>query len=84
MSKPSLTNCPKLMAVPAVWGVPAESSCYRKKNNCEERLLKVKHYEVVFNMSRYSGGYSTGVPPLPIPNREVKPGHADGTAQAGE
>ena len=21
-----------------------------------------------------------GVPPLPIPNREVKPGHADGTA----
>ena len=26
------------------------------------------------------GGYSTGVPPLPIPNREVKPGHADGTA----
>ena len=27
-----------------------------------------------------SGGYSTGVPPLPIPNREVKPGHVDGTA----
>ena len=32
----------------------------------------------------YSGGYSTGVPPLPIPNREVKPGHADGTAQQWE
>ena len=29
---------------------------------------------------RYSGGYSGGVPPLPIPNREVKPAHADGTA----
>ncbi len=28
----------------------------------------------------YSGGYSTGVPPLPIPNREVKPGYVDGTA----
>ena len=27
-----------------------------------------------------SGGYSAGVPPLPIPNREVKPGRADGTA----
>ena len=27
-----------------------------------------------------SGGYSPGVPPLPIPNREVKPDHADGTA----
>ena len=29
---------------------------------------------------RHSGGYSAGVPPLPIPNREVKPGRADGTA----
>ena len=28
----------------------------------------------------YLGGYSAGVPPLPIPNREVKPDHADGTA----
>ena len=27
-----------------------------------------------------SGGYSDGVPPLPIPNREVKPVSADGTA----
>ena len=27
------------------------------------------------------GGYSGGVPPLPIPNREVKPACADGTAQ---
>ena len=26
------------------------------------------------------GGYCGGVPPLPIPNREVKPVHADGTA----
>ena len=27
-----------------------------------------------------SGGYSGGAPPLPIPNREVKPARADGTA----
>ena len=27
-----------------------------------------------------SGGYGGGVPPLPIPNREVKPTCADGTA----
>ena len=27
------------------------------------------------------GGHCAGVPPLPIPNREVKPGCADGTAQ---
>ena len=26
------------------------------------------------------GGYCAGVPPLPIPNRAVKPGCADGTA----
>ena len=29
---------------------------------------------------RISGGYCCGVPPLPIPNREVKPARADGTA----
>ena len=32
----------------------------------------------------YSGGYSVGVPPLPIPNREVKPVRADGTAHPWE
>ena len=32
---------------------------------------------------RYSGGYSTKVPPLSIPNREVKLRHADGTAYCG-
>ena len=31
-----------------------------------------------------SGGHSVRVPPLPIPNREVKPHHADGTAKVGE
>ena len=29
-----------------------------------------------------SGGYGGGAPPLPIPNREVKPASADGTAPA--
>ena len=29
------------------------------------------------------GDYSIRVPPLPIPNREVKPDHADGTASSG-
>ncbi len=31
-----------------------------------------------------SKGAITYSPPLPIPNREVKPYHADGTAKAGE
>ena len=30
--------------------------------------------------NRILGGYGGGVPPLPIPNREVKPACADGTA----
>ena len=30
-----------------------------------------------------AGGYSEGEPPLPIPNREVKPLSADGTAPEG-
>ena len=34
----------------------------------------IPHYEDL------SGGYCSGVPPLPIPNREVKPACADGTA----
>ena len=29
---------------------------------------------------KYNGGDSDGDPPLPIPNREVKPVSADGTA----
>ena len=40
-------------------------------------------YEIQY-VNVISGGYSVGVPPLPIPNREVKPDRADGTAQAGE
>jgi hypothetical protein len=31
----------------------------------------------------FFGGYCLGVTPLPIPNREVKPQRADGTACAG-
>ena len=34
----------------------------------------------VIGRMTYSGGFGPGVPPLPIPNREVKPGRADGTA----
>ena len=34
----------------------------------------------VFNSPDILGGYCGGVPPLPIPNREVKPACADGTA----
>ena len=38
---------------------------------------------IVFSQVIYSGGYSDGEPPLPIPNREAKPVIADGTARPG-
>ena len=38
---------------------------------------------IVFSQVIYSGGYSDGEPPLPIPNREAKPVIADGTARSG-
>ena len=34
----------------------------------------------MLRLRELSGGYCGGVPPLPIPNREVKPTCADGTA----
>ena len=44
----------------------------------------ISHYScfacVQIRHTPLSGGYCGGVPPLPIPNREVKPTCADGTA----
>ena len=37
----------------------------------------------ILTQSLNFGGYSLGATPLPIPNREVKTQHADGTACAG-
>ena len=45
---------------------------------CQEVLYQ----EISLNV-KYCGGYSGGEPPLPIPNREVKPAIADGTAPPG-
>ena len=42
--------------------------------------LSVHRFPPSFSPIEQSGGYSAGVPPLPIPNREVKPVRADGTA----
>ena len=48
-----------------------------------QRVRRLKIKRSVHHVP-HSGGYSTGVPPLPIPNREVKPGNADGTAHPRE
>ena len=42
------------------------------------------HHRAESREKRHSGDDSIRAPPLPIPNREVKPYHADGTAKAGE
>ena len=81
MSKPSITNCPNtffrkfiVSTVCTVWMV-----------------LKVVIQQSTFNITYtfacvqirhnpLSGGYCGEVPPLPIPNREVKLTCADGTA----
>ena len=44
----------------------------------EDYQLSILNYQL--RASDLSGGYCSGVPPLPIPNREVKPACADGTA----
>ena len=50
--------------------------------------LYIRLVRLVLNYFLYTclpslGDYSIRVPPLPIPNREVKPDHADGTASSG-
>ena len=48
----------------AAGGIGTRETCRRRKRDKRKQ----------------SGGYCGGVPPLPIPNREVKPTCADGTA----
>ena len=71
MSQPSSTNRPNDFLVKFLTGF----SCHacrtnRASGSCYRRLI-------VFTVL---GGNSDRVPPLPIPNREVKPVSADGTA----
>ena len=67
MSKPSITNCP--------------NTFFRKF--IVSTVFSV-HYVVLlvckYVIPHYHGGYCGEVPPLPIPNREVKLTCADGTA----
>ena len=73
MSKPSETNLPKLSEGDSREGPIREKTA-------ESRFKTIFHAKD----QDIQGGYSTGDPPLPIPNREVKPRHADGTAPVGE
>ena len=65
-------------------GVGTDSSCVTCVNpygSWDEQCAA--NYELCtmnYELRQTSGGYCGGVPPLPIPNREVKPACADGTA----
>ncbi len=76
MSKPSSTNYPKgflanyFSFLKSVNIIPGATGCYESN----DRTVPINWNEVLL------GGYSSEVPPLPIPNREVKLTNADGTA----
>ena len=77
MSKPSITNCPNTF-----FRKVHSFSCWL---SIESRGTVVLYYQIQFacvqiRHNPLSGGYCGEVPPLPIPNREVKLTCADGTA----
>ena len=77
MSKPSITNCPNTF-----FRKVHSFSCWLP---IESRGTVVLYYQIQFACVQIRhtpllGGYCGEVPPLPIPNREVKLTCADGTA----
>ena len=67
MSKPSITNCPNTFFI-----IVHSFNCIFSSLSCFA-CVQIRHTPL-------SGGYCGEVPPLPIPNREVKLTCADGTA----
>ena len=67
MSKPSITNCPNTFFI-----IVHSFNCIFSSLSCFA-CVQIRHTPL-------SGGYCGEVPPLPIPNREVKLICADGTA----
>ena len=71
--------------------VEAESALKRFPQKSHSSPQQKNDFDFVFAFARrvfrccrgcrYSGGYIGGVPPVPIPNTEVKPSRADGTAR---
>ena len=76
MSKPSITNCPNTFFRKFI--VSAVDSRLNREGRCS--LLDKQFACVQIRHNPLSGGYCGEVPPLPIPNREVKLTCADGTA----
>ena len=90
-SKPSLTNSPKTFrqrGLPEAVALCSEKNvlrylfvlCDKSTPYCYKSCKISKSMRLLAAIKRYLGGYCGGVPALPIPNREVKPTCADGTA----
>ena len=81
MSKPSITNCPNTFFIMVhsfncMYSLNGAESCNSTINiniTYTFACVQIRHNPL-------SGGYCGEVPPLPIPNREVKLTCADGTA----
>ena len=83
-SKPSRTNCPKAFygeEVSVLSGVDSFSRVLTTQVSCVQ-MSTIHDVSIrgTCEKEETSGGYCGGVPPLSIPNREVKPTYADGTA----
>ena len=86
MSKPSITNCPntffrKVHSFNCMYSLNGAESCNSTINNQHSTFNITYTFACVqIRHNPLSGGYCGEVPPLPIPNREVKLTCADGTA----
>ena len=78
MSKPSSTNYPNGFLTAILYLISAICHSYRVRRGMIRKVsfARLRYIEAQVLL----GGYSSEVPPLPIPNREVKLTYADGTA----
>ena len=81
MSKPSITNCPNTFFI-IVHSFNCSSVWMVLKVVIQQSTFNITYTFACVQIRRnpLSGGYCGEVPPLPIPNREVKLTCADGTA----
>ena len=56
------------------------STVFENRKDSLKNVFSYGFVSLVNSQYPILGGYCGGVPPLPIPNREVKPTCADGTA----
>ena len=78
-SFPSHTERPRRKGGPRTSAEAEADAKAKVKAEAEGRRKKQSKFR-----TSHKGGDSAGDPPLPIPNREVKPRYADGTAKVGE